>query len=70
MHYQLFTWLPWWFKRYVLRQKDAVLPLLYHFDQVERVDNRSDTETILNRSQKEEKQTAPEAFFNRSWWPS
>jgi hypothetical protein len=28
--YQLSTVLPWWTKRYILRQKDAVCPPLYH----------------------------------------
>ena len=30
--YQLTQALPWWFKRYVLRQKNAVLAPLYHFE--------------------------------------
>ncbi|KAL6366216.1 hypothetical protein LRP88_00313 [Fusarium phalaenopsidis] len=33
--YQLTKVLPWWFKRYVLRQKDAVEPELYHFESIE-----------------------------------
>ncbi|KAJ4228269.1 hypothetical protein NW757_014147 [Fusarium falciforme] len=33
--YQLTKVLPWWFKRYVLRQKDAVEPELYHFESTE-----------------------------------
>lgn len=45
MRYQLFTWLPWWFKRYVLFQKSAVLEPLYHFDRVERVQSDSDEKT-------------------------
>lgn len=32
VRYQWSTALPWWFKRYVLFQKNAVLPPLYHFD--------------------------------------
>jgi hypothetical protein len=32
MHYQLFKALPWWFKRYILFQKNAKLEPLYHFD--------------------------------------
>lgn len=32
MRYQVFTVLPWWFKRYVLRQKGAACPPLYTFD--------------------------------------
>lgn len=32
MNYQLRTWLPWWFKRYVMRNKTAYLKPLYHFD--------------------------------------
>ncbi|KAL2814236.1 hypothetical protein BDW59DRAFT_176517 [Aspergillus cavernicola] len=34
MRYQLFEVLPWWFKRYVLRQKNAHLEPLYKFDHV------------------------------------
>jgi hypothetical protein len=30
--YQLHTVLPWWFKRWVIFQTDAVCPELYHFD--------------------------------------
>lgn len=30
--YQLFTALPWWIKRYILRQKNAPLKPLYHFE--------------------------------------
>lgn len=45
MRYQLFTWLPWWFKRYVLFQKHAVLEPLYHFDRVERTHSDSDEKT-------------------------
>lgn len=30
--YQLGRVLPWWFRRYVLRQKNVVEPELYHFD--------------------------------------
>lgn len=33
MSYQLFTALPYWFKRYVLRQ-DVKLEPLYHFDHI------------------------------------
>lgn len=43
--YQLFTWLPWWFKRYVFFQKNAVLEPLYHFDRVERHQSDSDEKT-------------------------
>ena len=32
MRYQCFTVLPWWFKRYVMRQKGAPCPELYHFE--------------------------------------
>ena len=32
MNYQLTQALPWWFKRYVFFQKNAVLEPLYHFD--------------------------------------
>jgi hypothetical protein len=32
MRYQLGTWLPWWFKRYIMRNKNAYLKPLYHFD--------------------------------------
>lgn len=32
--YQLKTWLPWWFKRYILRKKDAKLTPLYNLDEV------------------------------------
>jgi MFS family permease len=32
MRYQLTKALPWWFNRWVLRRKDAVLEPLYHFD--------------------------------------
>lgn len=37
--------MPWWFKRYVLFQKSAVLEPLYHFDRVERVHSDSDEKT-------------------------
>jgi len=30
--YQVFTWLPWWIKRYVFWNKNAHLEPLYHFD--------------------------------------
>ncbi|PGH30677.1 hypothetical protein GX50_06541 [[Emmonsia] crescens] len=30
--YQLFTVLPWWFRRYILFRKNAVCPELYHLD--------------------------------------
>lgn len=43
MRYQIFTWLPWWFKRYVLWQKSAVLTPLYHFDRVERVHSEDES---------------------------
>jgi hypothetical protein len=33
MKYQIGTWLPWFFKRWVLFRKDAILPDLYHFDE-------------------------------------
>jgi hypothetical protein len=32
MRYQLFTALPWWFNRWVLQKKDAVLEPLYKFE--------------------------------------
>ncbi len=32
IRYNLGTWLPWWFKHYVLRSKTAVLKPLYTFD--------------------------------------
>jgi hypothetical protein len=32
MRYQVGTVLPWWFKKYVLRQKGATCPPLYSFD--------------------------------------
>ncbi|KPI43700.1 Polyol transporter 5 [Cyphellophora attinorum] len=32
MKYQCFTVLPWWFKRYIMRNKDAVCPPLYTFE--------------------------------------
>jgi DNA-directed RNA polymerase subunit L len=32
MRYQLTKALPWWFSRWVLQRKNAVLELLYHFD--------------------------------------
>ena len=32
MHYQLFVALPWWFKRYVLRNKNATKKPLYNFE--------------------------------------
>ena len=31
MRYQLGTWLPWWFKRFIFRQKIHLKPL-YHFE--------------------------------------
>jgi hypothetical protein len=34
MSYQSGTWLPWWFKRYVLWQKSAKLQPLYQFENV------------------------------------
>jgi hypothetical protein len=34
MSYQTGTWLPWWFKRYVLFQKKAQLKPLYTFEGV------------------------------------
>ncbi|KAL2673531.1 hypothetical protein Neosp_011973 [[Neocosmospora] mangrovei] len=44
--YQLIKVLPWWSKRYVLRQKDAVEPQLYHFESIEAyprgIDRRDD----------------------------
>lgn len=43
MHYQIFTWLPWWFKRYVLFKKNAVLAPLYHFDRIERVNSEDES---------------------------
>ncbi|ROW10764.1 hypothetical protein VPNG_05145 [Cytospora leucostoma] len=50
MRYQIKTWLPWWFKRYILFNKNAKLEPLYHFDRVDRVasedesDNKVQTE--------------------------
>lgn len=44
MKYQCFTFLPWWFQRYVLFNKNAVLPPLYHFDSAERVASDSELE--------------------------
>ena len=35
MSYQLRTALPWWFKRYILRNKSAVCEDLYHFEEEE-----------------------------------
>jgi hypothetical protein len=32
MKYNFGTWLPWWFKRYVMRKKDTPLQPLYQFD--------------------------------------
>ena len=32
MSYQTGTWLPWWIKRYILRNKSAQLKPLYTFD--------------------------------------
>ncbi|KAL3479274.1 hypothetical protein BJX99DRAFT_222811 [Aspergillus californicus] len=37
MSYQVFEVLPWWFKRYVLRQKNAHLRPLYQFDHIANV---------------------------------
>jgi MFS family permease len=34
MRYQIGTWLPWFIKRYVFWNKDAVLKPLYHFEEV------------------------------------
>lgn len=34
MSYQAGTWLPWWFKRYVLWNKNAQLEPLYKFEGV------------------------------------
>lgn len=51
MHYQVFTWLPWWFKRYVLLQKHAVLKPLYHFDRVERVNSDSEYEKTTAKTE-------------------
>ena len=49
MKYQVFTVLPWWFKRHVLRQKGAVCPELYSFDG--HVDNDKEfVETIRRQS--------------------
>lgn len=33
MNYQVTTWLPWWFRHYVARDKTTVLKPLYHFEQ-------------------------------------
>lgn len=38
MRYQLFTALPWWFKRYVFRMKVGDLPPLYKLDHIANVD--------------------------------
>jgi len=44
--YQTTKALPWWFKRYVLRNKSARLEPLYHFDRgVAGVENDTDSET-------------------------
>lgn len=32
IRYNIGTWLPWWFQRYVMRNKKATLVPLYHFD--------------------------------------
>lgn len=48
MHYQIFTWLPWWFKRYILWNKNAVLEPLYHFDVVERVNSEDESEKAVD----------------------
>ncbi len=36
IHYQTTKWLPWFIKRYVLFQKNAVLEPLYHFEEYDR----------------------------------
>ncbi|KAF3766558.1 hypothetical protein M406DRAFT_351545 [Cryphonectria parasitica EP155] len=61
MRYQIFTWAPWWFRRYVLFKKDAVLPPLYHFDRVERVQSESESEKLDNKAQTEMKENAADA---------
>jgi hypothetical protein len=35
MNYQLTKNLPWWWKRYILRQKHLPKPILYKFDEYE-----------------------------------
>ena len=50
MRYQLFTVLPWWFNRYILRKKGEVCPPLYTFDG--HVDNDKEfVETIRRQSE-------------------
>lgn len=39
--YQLTKVLPWWFKRYVFRRKDAVCPELYHMEDAQEYDDTS-----------------------------
>lgn len=53
MKYQLFTWLPWWFNRYVLFKKDAVLKPLYQFDVVDRVSSEDESEITDSKVQAE-----------------
>jgi sugar porter (SP) family MFS transporter len=50
MRYQLFTVLPWWFNRYILRRKGEACPPLYTFDG--HVDNDKEfVETIRRQSE-------------------
>lgn len=39
MRYQCFTVAPWWFKRYIFRNKNATCPPLYTFDGAMQVDD-------------------------------
>lgn len=51
MHYQCFTYLPWFIKRYVMFQKHAVLKPLYSFDRVDRVNSESDNEKVVTKTE-------------------
>lgn len=53
MKYQINTFLPWWFKRYVLCNKRAKLEPLYHFDRVERVVSEDESDHIDNKTKTE-----------------
>jgi len=50
-HYQLTKVLPWWFKRWVLFNKDAVLEELFQFDDAHPAssDNESDTAKVVEK---------------------
>lgn len=58
MKYQINTFLPWWFKRYVLCNKRAKLEPLYHFDRVERVVSEDESDHIDNKAQTEFRENA------------